>query len=68
MVYKYKVISSNRNAIFSLSETSWESQFRLDVTSFFVGWCIYENFMSFLPRPWTKPLQQLKGVKSLWYM
>ena len=52
MVYKYKVISSNRNAIFSLCETSWESHFRPDVTSFFVGWCIYENVMSFLPRPW----------------
>ena len=51
MVYKYKVISSNRNAIFSLCETSWESHFRRDVTSFFVGWCIYEKFHEFSAPP-----------------
>ena len=52
MVYKYREILSNRNAISSLCETSCEAQFRPDVTSFFVGWCIYENFRSLLPHPW----------------
>ena len=42
---------SNGNAIFSLCETSRQAQFKPDVTSFFVGWCLYENFRSFLPRP-----------------
>ena len=52
MVYKYREILSNRNAIFSLCETSCEAQIRPDVTSFFVGWCTYENFRNLLPRPW----------------
>ena len=54
MVHKHRGILNNRNAIFSLGETSYEAQFRPDVTSFFVGWCIYENFRSLLPRPWDK--------------
>ena len=37
MVYKYREILSNRNAIFSICETSWEPKFKPDVTSFFVG-------------------------------
>ena len=52
MVHKHRGILNNRNAIFSLCETRYEAQFRPDVTSFFVGWCIYENFRSLLPRPW----------------
>ena len=52
MVHKHRGILNNRNAIFSLCETSYEAQFSPDVTSFFVGWCIYENFSSLLPRPW----------------
>ena len=51
MVHKHREILSNRNAIFSLCETSYGAQFRPDVTSLFVGWCIYENFRSLLPRP-----------------
>ena len=53
MVHKHREILNNRNAIFSLCEASCEAQFKPDVTSFFVGWCIYENFRSLLPRPWT---------------
>ena len=52
MVHKHREILNNRNAIFSLCEASCEAQFKPDVTSFFVGWCIYENFRSLLPRPW----------------
>ena len=52
MVHKHREILNNRNAIFSLCEPSCEAQFKPDVTSFFVGWCIYENFRSLLPRPW----------------
>ena len=48
-------IMSNWNAIFSLCEASREAQFKPDVTSFFVGWCLYENFRSLLPRPWDNP-------------
>ena len=51
MVHKHREILNNRNAIFSLCEASYEAQFKPDVTSFFVGWCIYENFRSLLPRP-----------------
>ena len=52
MVHKHRQILSNRNAIFSLCETSSGAYFKPDVTSLFVGWCIYENFRSLLPRPW----------------
>ena len=52
MVHKHREILNNRNAIFSLCEASCEAPFKPDVTSFFVGWCIYENFRSLLPRPW----------------
>ena len=52
MVHKHREILNNRNAIFSLCEASCEAQFKPDVTSFFVGWCMYENFRSLLPRPW----------------
>ena len=52
MFHKHREILNNRNAIFSLCEASCEAQFKPDVTSFFVGWCIYENFRSLLPRPW----------------
>ena len=55
MVHKHREILNNRNAIFSLCEGSYEAQFKPDVTSFFVGWCIYENFRSLLPRPWLNP-------------
>ena len=41
MVHKHREILNNRNAIFSLCEASCEAQFKPDVTSFFVGWCIY---------------------------
>ena len=53
MVYKYREILSNRNAIFSLCETSCEAQFRPDVTSFFVGWCTYEKFQESSAPPLT---------------
>ena len=53
MVHKHRQILSNRNAIFSLCETSSGAHFKPDVTSLFVGWCIYENFRSLLPRPWS---------------
>ena len=49
MVRKHREILNNRNAIFSLCEASCEAQFKPDVTSFFVGWCIYEIFTSLLP-------------------
>ena len=39
----FRKILNNRNAIFSLCEASCEAQFKPDVTSFFVGWCIYEK-------------------------
>ena len=52
MVHKHREMLNNRNAIFSLCEASCEAQFKPDVTSFFVGWCIYENFRSLLPHPW----------------
>ena len=54
MVHKHREILNNRNAVFSLCEASFEAQFKPDVTSFFVGWCIYENFRSLLPRPWDR--------------
>ena len=65
MVHKHRGILINRNAIFSLCETSYEAQFRPDVTSFFVGWCIYENFRS-LPRPWVDMEHVTKRLSQIW--
>ena len=71
MVHKHREILSNRNAIFSLCETSCGAHFKPDVTSLFVGWCIYENFRSLLPRPWRRltsvsfHLPRCSGVETL---
>ena len=68
MVHKHWETLNNRKAIFSLCEASCEAQSKPDVTSFFVGWCIYENFRSLLPRPWaTGHSKKLTPVQSpLW--
>ena len=59
MAHKHRVILNNRNAIFSLCEASCEAQFKPDVTSFFVGWCIYEKISGvFCPAPAKNKLRQ----------
>ena len=64
MVRKHREILNNRNAIFLLCETSCEAQFRPDVTSFFVGWCIYENFRSLPPRPWLAKIGKALNLET----
>ena len=61
MVHKHREILNNRNAIFSLCEAICEAHFKPDVTSFFVGWCIYENFRSLLPRPWSDHITKMQA-------
>ena len=60
MAHKHREVLSSRNTISSLCETSCGAHFKPDVTSLFVGWCIYENFRSLLPRPWRPFTSQLR--------
>ena len=65
---KQKKILANRNAIFSLCETSCTAQFKPDVTSLFVGWSIYEKFLKnsgvFCPAPGSLQNNNVKWPNS----